>query len=143
MSSQFFCVHVPLTLSKIFIYYSFSAMLRLCCCLGFSLVVTSRSYFLAAVLGLLIAVLLLLQSMGSRACGLSSCGTRLSCPSMWDLPRPGIEPLTLALASGIFTTGPPGKSPPLSRGLFFCILGAWWALAFLLFVLECFFQSPS
>ena len=50
--------------------------------MGFSLVVTSRSYFLAAVLGLLIAVLLLLQSMGSRACGLqqsqhvgfSSCG---------------------------------------------------------------------
>jgi len=29
---------------------------------------------------------------------------------MWDLPRPGIEPVSSALAGGFFTTGPPGKS---------------------------------
>ena len=30
---------------------------------------------------------------------------------MWDLPQPGIEPLSLALAGGFLTTAPPGKSP--------------------------------
>ena len=28
---------------------------------------------------------------------------------MWDLPGPGIEPVSLALAGGFFTTEPPGK----------------------------------
>ena len=30
---------------------------------------------------------------------------------MWDLPGPGIEPLSPALADGFLTTRPPGKSP--------------------------------
>ena len=29
--------------------------------------------------------------------------------SMWDLPRLGIEPMSPALAGGLFTTEPPGK----------------------------------
>ena len=29
---------------------------------------------------------------------------------MWDLPRPGIEPLSPTLAGGFSTTAPPGKS---------------------------------
>ena len=29
---------------------------------------------------------------------------------MWNLPRPGIEPVSPALAGGFFTTEPPGKS---------------------------------
>ena len=29
---------------------------------------------------------------------------------MWDLPGPGIEPVSPTLASGFLTTGPPGKS---------------------------------
>ena len=28
---------------------------------------------------------------------------------MWDLLRPGIEPMSPALAGGFFTTEPPGK----------------------------------
>ena len=28
---------------------------------------------------------------------------------MWDLPRPGIKPMSPALAGGFFTTEPPGK----------------------------------
>ena len=28
---------------------------------------------------------------------------------MWDLPRSGIEPMSPALAGGLFTTEPPGK----------------------------------
>ena len=29
---------------------------------------------------------------------------------MWDLPRPGIEPMSPELAGGFLTTGPPWKS---------------------------------
>ena len=29
---------------------------------------------------------------------------------MWDLSRPGLEPVSPALAGGFLTTGPPGKS---------------------------------
>ena len=34
---------------------------------------------------------------------------------MWDLPGPGLEPVSPALAGGFVTTVPPGK--PLSRFL--------------------------
>ena len=41
---------------------------------------------------------------------LSSCGSRaqLLC-GMWDLPRPGLEPVSPALAGRFSTTVPPGK----------------------------------
>ena len=41
---------------------------------------------------------------------LSSCGLRvqLLC-GMWDLPRPGLEPVSPALAGRLSTTEPPGK----------------------------------
>ena len=41
---------------------------------------------------------------------LSSCGSRAQflC-GMWDLPRPGLEPMSPALAGGFSTTAPPGK----------------------------------
>ena len=29
---------------------------------------------------------------------------------MWDLPRPGLKPMSPALAGGFLTTAPPGKS---------------------------------
>ena len=41
---------------------------------------------------------------------LSSCGSRAqSLRGMWDLPRPGLEPVSPALAGGFSTTAPPGK----------------------------------
>ena len=46
------------------------AVLGLLCCMGFSLGVTSRGYSLVAAHRLLIAVVSLMQSMGSRECGL-------------------------------------------------------------------------
>ena len=67
--------------------------------------------------------LLLLWSTGSRHAGFSSCGPRalehsLSSGArayllrgMWDLPGPGLEPRSPALAGGFLTTAPPGKSP--------------------------------
>ena len=64
-----------------------------------------------------------LRSVGSRCVGFSSCGSRAlecrlsSCGAwaqplcgMWDLPRPGLEPKSPALAGGFSTTAPPGKS---------------------------------
>ena len=55
---------------------------------------------------------------GFSSCGswalehrLNSCGTWAQLPrSMWDLLGSGKEPLSPALASGFFTTEPPGKS---------------------------------
>ena len=57
------------------------------------------------------------------ACGLGSCGSWAlehslsSCGTwaqllhgMWDLPGPGLEPMSPALAGGFLTTAPPGKS---------------------------------
>ena len=43
--------------------------------------------------------------------GFSSCDARAYLPhGMWDIPRPGIEPMSPALAGGFLTTEPPGKS---------------------------------
>ena len=53
-----------------------------------------------------------LRSCGSWALahGLSSCGTGAWLPcSMWDPPRPGIEPMSPVLAGRFFTTESPGK----------------------------------
>ena len=41
---------------------------------------------------------------------LSSCGSQAQLlRSMWDLPRPGLEPVSLALAGRFSTAAPPGK----------------------------------
>ena len=43
---------------------------------------------------------------------LSSCGSRAQLlRGMWDLPRPGLEPASPALAGRLPTTAPPGKPP--------------------------------
>ena len=68
--------------------------------------------------------LLLVWSTRSRACGLQwfllwgsrhgliGCGTwTWLLQGMWNLPRPGIECMSPALAGRFFTTEPPGKAP--------------------------------
>ena len=43
---------------------------------------------------------------------LSNCGSRAQLlRSMWDLPRPGLEPVSPALAGRFLTTALPGKPP--------------------------------
>ena len=43
----------------------------------------------------------------------SSCGSRAQLlRGMWDLPRPGLEPVSPALAGRFSTTAPPGKPLP-------------------------------
>ena len=45
---------------------------------------------------------------------LSNCGSQAQLlRGMWDLPRPGLEPVSPALAGRLSTTAPPGK-PSLS-----------------------------
>ena len=52
---------------------------------------------------------------------LSSCGSRAQLlRGMWDLPRPGLEPVSPALAGRFSTTEPPGKPCPISS---FCGFG--------------------
>ena len=45
-----------------------------------------------------------------QMCRLSNCGSRahLLC-GMWDLPGPGLKPVSPALAGRFSTTAPPGK----------------------------------
>ena len=76
-----------------------------------SLVVVSGGSSSLQCTGFSLQWLLLLRSMGSRYTGFNSCGprTQLLC-SMWDLPGPGLEPVSPALAGGFLTTAPPGKS---------------------------------
>ena len=91
---------------------------------GLSLVVLSRGYSLLWCVGFLCCRA---WALGTRAsvvvarglssCGLwalerrlSNCGSRAQLlPGMWDLPRPGLEPVSPALAGGFLTTVPPGK----------------------------------
>ena len=96
-------------------------MLGLRCCMQAFSSCRERGLLFNAVRGLLIVVASHCRARtapGARAsvvlaCRLSSCGAQacLLC-SMWDLPRPGIEPISPALAGGFLTTAPPGKSLP-------------------------------
>ena len=105
---------------NLFIYFWLCWVFVAVC--GLSLVVTSRGYSSLQCMGFSLRWLLLLRSTGSRPAGFSSCGLRAperrlsSCGlvapqhGMWDLPRPGLEPVSPALAGGFLTTVPPGKS---------------------------------
>ena len=58
---------------------------------------------------------------------LSSCGSQAQLlRGMWDLPRPGLEPVSPALSGRFSTTTPPGK-PQLS----------------ILYIVVCIYQSQS
>ena len=64
-----------------------------------------------AVVRRLLVVASLAAECRLSALGLSGCGAQALLPlGMWDLPRPGIAPMSPALAGGFLTTGPPGKS---------------------------------
>ena len=49
-------------------------------------------------------------SSGTLELRLSSCGAQVQLPNgIWNLPRPGIKPVSPASAGGFLTTRPPGK----------------------------------
>ena len=108
------------------------AALGLCCCATAFSSCGEQGLLFVAVHGLLIVVASLVaehQLQGEWASvvvvrGLSSCDSQAlelrlsSCDTwaqllcgMWDLPRPGIEPVSPVLAGRFLTTAPPGKSP--------------------------------
>ena len=65
---------------------------------------------------------------------LSSCGSRAqSLRGMWDPPRPGLEPVSPALAGRLSTTAPPGK-PPFTFFIFIFRLHRVLAVAYGIFV---------
>ena len=43
------------------------------------------------------------------SCGEQGLHSSCSAHGMWDLPRPGIKPMSPTLAGGLLTTKPPGK----------------------------------
>ena len=63
-----------------------------------------------AVCWLLIIAASLVAEHRLQTCRLSNCGSRAQLPrGMWDLPRPGLQPVSPALAGRFSTTAPPGK----------------------------------
>ena len=66
-----------------------------------------------AVRGPLIIAAFLVAEHRLQTRRLSNCGSRAQLlRSMWDRPRPGLEPVSPALAGRFSTTAPPGKPPP-------------------------------
>ena len=78
--------------------------------LGFSLVAVSGAPLQSRCTGFHCAGFSCCSSSGSRLLGLRSYGVQaqLLC-STWNLPRPGIKPVSPALAGGLLTTGPLGS----------------------------------
>ena len=69
-----------------------------------------RGPLLIAVRGPLTVAASLVAEHRLQMCRLSSCGSRAYLlRGMWDLPRPGLEPVSPALAGRFSTTAPPGK----------------------------------
>ena len=113
----------------IYFIYLFLAVLGLCCFMRAFSSCSERGLLFLVVRGLLIAVASLVAEHGLQARGLqqlwlagsvvvarglSSCGSRAQLlHDMWDLPGPGLEPVSPALAGGFLTTAPPGKSLPI------------------------------
>ena len=86
------------------------AVLGLCLCARAFSSYGKRGPLFIAVRGPLTIAASLVAEHRLQTLRLSSCGSRaqLLC-SMWDLPRPGLEPVSPALAGRFSTTAPPGK----------------------------------
>ena len=87
-----------------------SALVGLCCGAGFSLVVSGGYSLVAVCKRRLVEAFLAVCRAWPLEQGLRSRG---GCTwllrRIGDLPRPGTEPVSPALADGFFNTGPPGK----------------------------------
>ena len=80
-----------------------------CCARAFSSC-GERGLLFVAVHGLLTAVASLVAEHRLQTRKLGNCGSRAQLlRSMWDPPRPGLEPVSSALAGRLSTTVPPGK----------------------------------
>ena len=93
-----------------FIYYLFLAVLGLRFCARAFSSCGERGPLFIAVRGPLTVTASLVAEHKLQTRRLSSCGSRAwLLRGMWDLPRPGLEPVSPALAGRFSTTAPPGK----------------------------------
>ena len=93
----------------LFIYLFLAVLGPRCCARAFSSCGEQGPLFIA-VRGPLTVAASPVAEHRLQTCRLSSCGTRAYLlRSMWDLPRPGHEPVSPALAGRLLTTAPPGK----------------------------------
>ena len=106
--------HVCFFLKKIYICIYFWLLWVFVAVSGPSRVAMSRGCCLAVVCRLLTAAASLVHcSSGSGVHGLNSGGSWAYLPcSLWDLFRPGIEPVSTALAERFLTTRQPGNFSP-------------------------------
>ena len=88
------------------------AVLGLCFCARAFSSCGKRGPLFIAMCGPLTIVASLVAEHTLQTCRLSSCGSQAQLlRGMWDLPRPGLEPVSPALAGRFSTTAPPGKPP--------------------------------
>ena len=93
-----------------FIYLLFLAVLGLRFCARAFSSCGERGPLFIAVRGPLTVAASLVAEHKLQTRRLSSCGSRVQLlRGMWDLPRPGLEPVSPALADRFSTTAPPGK----------------------------------
>ena len=110
---HFFFFKELLTYLFIFLFYFiFLAVLGLRFCARAFSSCGERGPLFIAVRGPLTITASLVAEHRLQARRLSSCGSRAQLlRGMWDLPRPGLEPVSPALAGRFSTTAPPGKPP--------------------------------
>ena len=107
----------------LFIYYLFMAVLGLCFCARAFSSCSKWGPLFIAVRGPLTIAASLVAEHRLQTRRLSSCGSRAQLRrGMWDLPKPGLEPVSPALAGGFSATAPPGKPCSLVFWLTIC----WW-----------------
>ena len=101
----------------LFIYlfiYLYLAVLGLRFCVRAFSSCGKREPLFIAVHGPLTVVASFVAEHGLQMHRLSSCGSRAQLlRGMWDLPGPGLEPVSPALAGRFSTTAPPGKPKAL------------------------------
>ena len=103
------CCCIAPTLFFIFLYL-FLALLGLRFCARAFSSCSKRGPLFIAVRGPLTIAASLVAEHRLQTHRLSSCGSRAQLPrGMWDLPRPGLEPLSPVLAGRFSTPAPPGK----------------------------------
>ena len=103
-------IYIFFFLINLFIIYFLLAVLGLRFCARAFSSCGKRGPLFIAVRGPLTVTASLVVEHGLQTRQLSSCGSRAQpLRGMWDLPRPGLEPVSPALAGRFSTTAPPGK----------------------------------
>ena len=120
------CSHLFSSCSNFFFFffkliiYLFMAVLGLCFCARAFSSCGKRGPLFIAVRGPLTIAASPVAEHRLQTRRLSSCGSRAQLlRGMWDLPRPGLEPASPALAGRLSTTAPPGKPHVLTSNMSF------------------------